>query len=137
MNRKQRNTLIVGAVLVIAAVVCPPWSYYGGQLRLWPRPDAQPAEHPSTRPEPGENAVPFRLQHDIGLVHGIRGLVILAILVVAATLYLKFASPATDDTERPGRPTRVFWIVFAVVAMSVLAIALSVLLVFLIRAARG
>ena len=137
MNRKQRITLIVGVVLFLAAVVCPPWSYYGGELRLWRSSERVSGERTPVPVGHHQDAEQAWLQYNAGLVHSIRGLAILAIFAVTVILYLKFASAPGDEAERPGRPTRVFWIVFAAIALLLLAIPFWILLVYLTRLARG
>ena len=134
MNRKQRNTLIVGVVLTVAAAACPPWSYYGGEVKWSSHEGPRALEAPDDAPPLARGP---QLERDINIVHGIRGLAILVVFVVTVILYLKFASGPTDETERPGRKIRVFWIVFAAVAVFLLAIPLWILLVQLIRSGRG
>jgi hypothetical protein len=110
MNRRQRVVLIAGFVLLVAAAVCPPWSYYHGEWQVWWPQGVGPREAEGEPPPPpvrGPWMVP-----DVKPAHVIRGIALLAIFTGTVVLYLKYASPAEVG---PGRAWRAFWVVVLLV----------------------
>ena len=136
MSRRQRIVLVVGGILLVAAIACPPWSYYGGEWRMqWPQ-RVVPREEEEVKEGPvPDDPLGLRnwMQQNPRVMHGIRGILILVIFVGTVTLYLTQGSPRT---ERPGRPTRLFWITYAAIAACALATLIWTLLLYLTGPAR-
>jgi hypothetical protein len=143
MNRKQRFTLVVGTILIAAAILAPPWSYYRGEMETWWMPGVGPRQ--GEAPPPPEN--PFLPRFGIRAVykplHEIRGFAIFAIFIGTILVYLKCGSqplPGEDEAalvRQPGRATQVFWAVTVMVVGAALIIPFVLLLMYVIRTLRG
>ena len=67
MSRRQRIVLVAGGMLLLAAIMCPPWSYYGGEQKMcFPPGMGPPKAHekdPQKRPKGSFSPKKQRSQH--------------------------------------------------------------------------
>lgn len=139
MTRKQRRTLTVGAILLVAAILCPPWSYYQGERKFVP-------PLGEMQREDGDAENPFVPSHsfaqDVRIVHILRALAIVAIFVGTTVFYLKYAAEGDRADERaasaePGKSgLRPYWKAIFVVCAIALAVPFVLALIYFIRGAR-
>ena len=146
MNRRQRITIVVGAILIAAAIACPPWSYYRGELRKGHAPGTGPA--PAVDAEQGARsdhpfAPTFWFEREYTPVPIIRGLAVMTFFAGTVLACVAFRSrpgvpdQASDPDERSRRAFGLFWTVVIWTVAAALAVPAALLLVYLIRLLRG
>ena len=139
MTRKQRRTLTVGAILLVAAILCPPWSYYQGERKFVPPPGEMQRED-------GDAENLFVPRHsfvqDVPTAHILRALAIIAIFIGTTALYLRYAAEDDRADERAASgeaeksTLRSYWAVTIVICAIAVAVPFVLALIYLIRGAR-
>jgi hypothetical protein len=145
VNRRQHIAIVVGTILVAAAIFCPPWSYYRGELRIEPSPgvDAVPVTDVEKNTSPDHPFAPtFWFKHEYTAVQVIRGLAVMILFAGTALACVAFRSRAgiPDRGSTEDKPARrafaFFWLIITWIVVVALAVPVLLLIIYLIHLLR-